>query len=205
MLEWLKFSVFSGFRMSIKQFNGHYSPTEDRVVVRFNTADDHEYLLWFTRRVMLNAVTALENIATTQLATLPADTQTRTTQAAPAPAPSREVAEFRKEAIAMQTEFSAPYELGRHHPMGMNPVLVIGFRMTQGEKNDSLAFDLINKQTLTLNLPSATVYQFCLLLRKMSEQAGWLTAPAPLLPSSGKSMLETGLTEPASGGKKRLH
>lgn len=190
--------------MSIKQFNGHYSPTEDRVVVRFNTADDHEYLLWFTRRVMLNAITALENIATTQLATIVPENRPEHRKAPPQTAPSREIAEFRKEAIAMNTEFSAPYELGKHHPIGILPVLVIGFRMTQGEKNDSLAFDLMNRQTLTLNLPSATVYQFCLLLRKMSDQAGWLTLPSPLQPVSNKTMTDATPVQVPSD-KKRLH
>lgn len=37
--------------MSIKQFNGSYSPNDDRIIFRFNTVDDNEYIFWLTRRV----------------------------------------------------------------------------------------------------------------------------------------------------------
>lgn len=53
--------------MGIKQFNGTYFPQEDRLIFRFNTADDSEYRLWFTRRVTLFILAAANHLIQSQL------------------------------------------------------------------------------------------------------------------------------------------
>ena len=52
--------------VSIKQFNCTYFPQEDRLVFRFNTADDSEYRLWFTRRITLFILTAANQLIQAQ-------------------------------------------------------------------------------------------------------------------------------------------
>ena len=53
--------------MSIKQFNGNYQAQEDRILFRFNTAEDAEYRFWFTRRITLFILAASTHLIEKQL------------------------------------------------------------------------------------------------------------------------------------------
>jgi hypothetical protein len=48
--------------MTIKQFNATYLAHDDRLLFRFNTAEDTEFCFWFTRRVTLLILAATSHL-----------------------------------------------------------------------------------------------------------------------------------------------
>ena len=48
--------------MTIKQFNATYLAQDDRLLFRFNTAEDTEFRFWLTRRVTLFILAATSHL-----------------------------------------------------------------------------------------------------------------------------------------------
>lgn len=161
--------------MAIKQFNGSYSPIEDRLTLRISTSESEEYLLCLTRRQTLVLVALLEKVVDLGLS--------GSTDAHQSPSPKviSAIREFRKESIAETTEFSKPYQPAPDHPMGSDAVFVIGCTLHTSHQLNRLDLVLQNKQTLSLSLEAVSTYQFCLLLKKLLDKSGWLTN-TPLAP-----------------------
>ena len=168
--------------MSIKQFNGAYLVSEDRILFRFNTQSKEEYRLWFTRRVALFILAAISHLLAKKL------------EQSYSPDAAKALNEFEKQAIldnAKSEQSGSPsYEGGQHFPLGFDPILVMdvtcaltknGEKLTQimdlkdGEIDPDLSIDftLPGGANLNLKLPVNTLQTMCVLLDQLRQQAGW--------------------------------
>ena len=168
--------------MGIKQFNGTYLMNEDRILFRFNTQNQDEYRLWFTRRTTLFILAATAFLLAKKME------QTHSPDAAKA------INQFEREAIlelAKNQNIEPPaYESGLHFPLGFDPILVMdvtcaltknGEKLMQlsdlkeGEIDPDLSIDfaLPGGANLNLKLPPNTLQTMCVLLDQLRLQAGW--------------------------------
>jgi hypothetical protein len=168
--------------MSIKQFHGAYLANEDRISFRFNTQDQSEYRLWFTRRVTLFILAATSHLLAKKL------------EQSYSPDAAKALNEFEKQAIldaAKSSQSGSPsYEGGQNFPLGFDPILVMdvtcaltknGEKLTQitdlkdGEIDPDLSIDfaLPGGANLNLKLPPNTLQTICVLLDQLRLQAGW--------------------------------
>lgn len=168
--------------MGIKQFNGSYLAQEDRILFRFNTQNQDEYRLWFTRRTTLFILAATAFLLAKKME------QTHSADAAKA------INQFEREAILELTKNqntqAQAYEAGLHFPLGFEAILVMDVTCAltkNGEKliqlNDlkgteidsdlSIDFTLPGGANLNLKLPPNTLQTMCVLLDQLRLQAGW--------------------------------
>ncbi len=168
--------------MSIKQINATYLVSEDRILFRFNTQDQAEYRLWFTRRVALFLLAASSHLLSKKRE------QERSAQALKA------LNEFEKEAFleAAKTANAGQqtYESGTQFPIGSDPLLVMDItcalikndgkleeKISSEERTfeDGLSVDFILPGGAQLNLKLAgnMMRSTCLLLDQLRQQAGW--------------------------------
>ena len=94
--------------MPIKQFNASYLVNDDRILFRFNTTEQAEYRLWFTRRVTLFILVATSHLLTKRLE------KTHSTDAAKA------LNEFSKQSILEQAQQQAAPQPGSVQPIKLN-------------------------------------------------------------------------------------
>jgi hypothetical protein len=181
--------------MSIKQFNGSYMPNEDRVMFRFNTAEDDEYRFWFTRRVTLFILAATEHLVEKKLE-----------QKHDKPA-AKAIAQFQQETVKEQTKFTNDYTPASKYPIGADPVLVMDVKCTmmQVENVDVLSLDLIlpGGSNLNLKLTMPILQTMRLLLERLAAQGNWGQLQLNVAPQA--SPLEVVETAPISEEKKNLH
>jgi hypothetical protein len=151
--------------MSIKQFNGSYMPNEDRILFRFNTADDDEYRFWLTRRVALFILAATDHLVEKKL---------EQKHAKPA---AKAIAQFQQEAVKEQTKFTSDYQPASKYPIGSDPVLVMDVKCTmiQVDQVDALSMDLVmpGGANLNLKLTVSILQTMRLLLERLAMQANW--------------------------------
>ena len=151
--------------MSIKQFNGSYMPNEDRLMFRFNTAEDDEYRFWFTRRVTLFILAATDHLVEKKLE-----------QVHEKPA-AKAIAQFQQEAVKEQTKFTNDYAPASKYPIGADPVLVMDVKCTmmQVENIDVLSLDLVmpGGSNLNLKLTVPILQTMRLLLERLAAQGNW--------------------------------
>ena len=168
--------------MSIKQFHASYLVNEDRILFRFNSQNQAEYRLWFTRRVTLFILAATAHLLTKKLET------THSSVAAKA------LTEFEKQAILEsskdQKESPQIFESGTHFPIGADALLVmdVSCALTKnGEKlayiqsakdeqiDDAISIDFLlpGGANLNLKLPENLLKNVCALLDKLRLSAGW--------------------------------
>jgi len=168
--------------MTIKQINATYLGNEDRILLRFNTQDRSEYRLWLTRRVTLFILTASSNL----LAKIMQQDDSSDAKKA--------IDDFEKEALteALDTANAnaQSYESGTQFPIGFDPLIVIDVSislMKNGEKftgdvssntgefDDSISIDFVLPASASLNLKLGgnMLKATCLLLDRLSVQAGW--------------------------------
>lgn len=155
----------SNKHMSVKQFNGNYIKSEDRLMFRFNTNDGTEYRLWLTRFISLNLLDIIRRSIHQKLE------EKHTPQIA------QVIQEFQEDSVKKSTNFSAPYQPAKNVPLGSDPVLVHGFNLGQKEGQFSLAFQLANNKTLNLNLPAPALQSLAVLIEKLLDKAHWQIHP----------------------------
>lgn len=183
--------------MSIKQFNGTYHRTEDRVLFRFNTVESQEYRFWLTRRITLFILAASNHLWSKQLE------GSHSKQAAQA------IAQFQQEAAKQtlqveQAAVSAAYEGGQLFPLGADPILIteVKCQTIQEGETDYLSIDLVlpGNGNVNLKLVGSTLQAMCGLLDSLRLTAQWGDY-TPIMPS----------VEPAQSGdatdqlKHQLH
>lgn len=165
--------------MGIKQFNGTYFPQEDRLLFRFNTADDSEYRLWFTRRITLFILAAANHLIQAQL------------EKQHTPDVAKALTEFERESLKKnvqedsQAGQSSSYEPGSRYPLGADPLLVLDAKCTQHREvgaagtSDALSIDLTlpGGGNLNLRLAGQTLTGMCLLLDQLRAKANWGSVP----------------------------
>ncbi|WP_309681103.1 hypothetical protein [Polaromonas sp.] len=120
--------------MNIHQLNVSYVQEQDRLLLRINTGAGDELRLWFTRRLTLKLLPALNSTSATQM-------QRYTAQTSPAASLEAQrqslLDSFQKEAAAYQGDFSTPYqELAKPHAQasatrqGTEPWLISEVKLT---------------------------------------------------------------------------
>jgi len=152
--------------MSVKQFNGNYIKSEDRLLFRFNTNDGTEYRLWLTRFISLNLLEIIRRGINQKL------------EKKHTPQIAQVIQEFQEESVKKTTNFSAPYQPAKNIPLGSDPILVHGFNLSEKNGQVSLAFKLANNKTLNLNLPAPVMQSLAVLIEKLIEKAQWDIHPA---------------------------
>lgn len=168
--------------MTISQINATYLVNEDRILFRFNTQDQAEYRLWFTRRVTLFLLAASSHLLSNKLE------QEHSAEAAKA------LNEFENEAFleAAKTANAGQntYESGTQFPIGFDPLLVMDItcslikndeileskvQSNEHAFHDGLSVDFVLPGGANLNLKLAgnMMRAMCLLLDQLRQQARW--------------------------------
>lgn len=151
--------------MSLKQFNGRYSQNDDRIIFRFNTVDQSEYIFWLTRRVthyiLSSAAMFIEN-----------DYQAHTHTV------ENVISEIEK-SEKQAGSFTKAYEPGVQYPIGGDAILVIDAKckMLKQEDQDffSLDFILPGGANLNLKLTMPIMKSLIHLLEELNVHAKWGT------------------------------
>ena len=176
-------SASATLKMSIKQFNASYLVNEDRILFRFNTHDEAEYRLWFTRRVTLFILVATARLIAKKLE------KTHSSDAAKA------LTEFEKEAALQSPEDKKEvpqlFESGTQFPIGAEALLVMDVSCSLTKNDEKLAYIQSAKEgqidddalsidfllpggaNLNLKLPENLLKNVCALLDKLRLSAGW--------------------------------
>ncbi len=149
--------------MSVKQFNVRYHPNDDRIIFRFNTMDQCEYIFWLTRKVTHNIL-----LATGQFIEKEYEKST----------PSIEnVISETHQTDKQATNFTRAYEPGLKYPIGGDAILVMDAKcqMIKIEEQDvfSLDFLLAGGANLNIKLPVPVMKSLVLLLEEVNIQAKW--------------------------------
>ena len=168
--------------MTIKQLNATYLIHEDRILLRFNTAEQAEYRLWLTRRVALFILAASSHLLAKQL------------EHQHSVAAVKAIQQFENEAVSDALKTSADstqnYQSGTQFPLGFDPLLVLDVTcalMKNGEKislqdshdladcDDALSIDFVlpGGANLNLKLTGNMLRATCALLDQLRHQAGW--------------------------------
>jgi len=168
--------------MTIMQFNASYLVNEDRILFRFNTQDQAEYRLWFTRRVTLFILAATEHLIIKRLE------KTHSLDAVKA------LAEFKKQSILDaskdQSDAAKAFNSGAKFPIGADALLVMDVSCSlinqseklayipikeEGEINDAISIDFLlpGGGNLNLKLPENLLQSVRILLDQLSQNAGW--------------------------------
>lgn len=147
--------------MSIYQFNATWVCDEDRILLRFNTVEQSEFKILFSRRVL----SALFNFGEASLHNQLASSYP--TSVVPA------VNEFQNIAVVQQSDFQTAFKPGDTFPLGESPILVVAIRITEQEKSVSIDFQLATKQNLNIKIPQANFRALMILLKRLQAEAGW--------------------------------
>lgn len=151
--------------MTIKQFNGTYQANEDRLLFRFNTADDSEFRFWLTRRIALFILSATEQLLEKKLE-----------QSHP-PVAAKAIVQFQQKTMQEQADFSVHYEAATRFPLGADPILVIDAKcqISLIEQTQVLSLDLTLAGGANINLSLAmnTMHTMRTLIDKLVMQAQW--------------------------------
>lgn len=158
--------------MSIKQFNGSYVANEDRLMFRFNTADDSEIRFWLTRRITFFILAATAHLVEKQLEKIHPKTTAKV------------ISEFQQETAREKTDFSTAYQAVTKFPIGADPVLIVDVRCTllelEGQSVMSMDFVLHSGGQLNIKLALATLQSMRVLLERLVEQSRWTSEVAAM-------------------------
>jgi hypothetical protein len=146
--------------MSITQFNATYSPEEDRVLFRFNTAQSQEYRLWLTRLVVRD------------LLSLGAQASVAVLAREHPPEQAKAIAEFKQQVKVQEAKFTT-FVPATQFPLGAEPLLVSKVRLTLEAQLTALEMQLPKGQLLTLRLTEEMIGQLRLLLQTIEQRAQW--------------------------------
>ena len=156
--------------MAIKQFNATYLDPEDRLLFRFNTADESEYRFWLTRRITLFILSATTHLTVKVL------------EQKHAPEVAKAIAEFEQDVVKTDPQSKGisrtdEYLPASKYPLGADPILVMDAKCTlekQGDQ-DSLSLDFVlpGGANVNLKLASPILQAMCSLLDQLRERAKW--------------------------------
>lgn len=147
--------------MGIKQFNGEWVASEDRVRFRFNTTEGEDYSFWLTRRIVQGLIAGTQHTAVKAL------------EKTHAPVVAQAVQAFQQQAVAQQTNFQEKYEAAAQKPLGDKPLLVIGLSIQQQDQQTTLAFQLSTGQSVRIQISQHVAQVMVTLLNKLQAIAQW--------------------------------
>lgn len=152
--------------MQINQVNIAYQLAEDRLLMRINTLDSAEFLLWLTRAVVTRMLTGLsqsENLLMPHEALMTEN-----------PLARRAIEQFDREASMTEDFITIPFEnTVSRYPLGQQPLLVVRLDVTTKPDHVSFSFLLSSNQLLTLNLTSAMMSSITRLLCEALKNVDW--------------------------------
>ncbi|MBN1663334.1 MAG: hypothetical protein JW943_07030 [Deltaproteobacteria bacterium] len=134
---------------------------EDRLMVRFNTTEDSEFRLWFTRLVTGHFLSMVRRLIQKRL-----ECQHNSLMA-------QVIQEFQEDNVRRTADFTDQFQQASTLPLGAAPVLVTGLNMSEKEGIFSIDFQLVTKKNLNIKLPAQTVQSIVLLLEQLQTKAGW--------------------------------
>jgi hypothetical protein len=158
--------------MGIKQLNGTYIKSEDRLMVRFNTSDQQEYRLWFTRLISMSFLEATGKVVQKKIETKHN------------PQIAQVIQEFQKEGVKRSSDFKTPYQPAKTLPLGAEPTLVTGFNLTEKEGQFFIAFKLADGKNISLVLPAQALQSIAILIEQLVEKARWQDSAIAQSPSN---------------------
>ena len=147
--------------MSIKQFNGEWVAQEDRILFRFNTTEGQEFRLWLTRHIVKNLIEGSQTLSVQAL------------EKSHPPQVAQAMQEFKQQSVAQQLNYKATYEPQTELPLGENPALVTGLRLTIQAPQVVLDLETHHGKTVHLNLNENLLQTLVSLLDKLQGLAQW--------------------------------
>lgn len=170
--------------MTIQQFNVTYVPSEDRLLLRFNTRDSSEYRLWLTRKMTLEMLQDATKMCVDQIhSESPSSTM---------PEYAKTIDAFHQEALKQQVNLKTPYQSANKLPLGSDPLLVVEFAITKiNEENINLCFKLSIRKKMDLVQPISMLNRLRLLLEQIVAKAEWS--------STSHEPVKSSLPAPGSG------
>jgi hypothetical protein len=147
--------------MPIKQFTGQWASDEDRLLFRFNTADDREFRFWLTRNITRAIIESSQRVVTAAL------------KKHFAPETAEAIQEFQQQTAIQTTQFNESYASGQNLVLGEEPVLVIGLAIQAEKEMMSIDLRLATKQNVNIKIRPPVFQKMVLLLNKLQEQARW--------------------------------
>jgi len=147
--------------MGVKQFNASYNKQEDRMVFRFNTHDDQEFLFWFTRFITKAIIDAVDQLIQKNLE------QKHNPQIAEV------IKDFQSDGVKKTTKMDESYAGATNYPFGKEPILVTALNFHLMGDVFSMDFKLIDQKNVNIKLPIASTQKMALLLRTLCERAQW--------------------------------
>jgi hypothetical protein len=179
--------------MQIHQLSVSHEEVQDRLLVRLNTQEAHEYRFWLTRRLALRLLPALDQslirLEAAQPGVAASDLSTQ-----------QILTDIKRDAFLQSADFATPYAaVAQHLPLGPDPLLVTDVQMTlQAQGNLEVVFQQKNGdsvQSCQLNLQAQLVHGLIHLLKETLVKAEWeIGSPARPLSNESPGALSMGPT-----------
>lgn len=147
--------------MTIRQFNGHYDLREDRIIFKFNTHQDSEYRLVLTRFIVEKILLSVARLIHNSLE------KTHNAQIA------KVIQEFQDDGVEKSANLNQQYLGAQNLPLGENPLLVTGMRLSYADNQFLISFQLANNKTLNTKLSKENTQTMSFLLKKLAQKANW--------------------------------
>lgn len=171
--------------MQIHQLSVSHDEIQDRLLVRLNTQEAHEFRFWITRRMVLRLLPAMDQSVIRLEATQPG-------VAAADPGTQQILTDIKRDVFLQNADFATPYSAhAQHFPLGAEPMLVTDVQLTlKAHGNLELVFQRKhegNVQSCHLNLQAQLVHGLIHLLRETLVKAAWDTAAHQVAPHTGSA------------------
>ena len=152
--------------MSIRQIQARYDELQDRVLLRLSTAEDAEFLFWFTRRFMKRFWgLALKSLEQDEPVLRQSDAEAR-----------KAVMAMRHEGFVQQSNFSVPFqEKTYQRPLGDDPLVVARADYKPGKQPGTFTLSLLPQtgKGIDLNINAPLLHSICKLLMDAVAKSDW--------------------------------
>jgi hypothetical protein len=164
--------------MQIHQLSVSHNEAQDRLLVRLNTKEAHEYRFWLTRRLALRLLPALDQTVIRLEAVQPG-------VAASDMNSQKILTDIKRDDFLNKADFATPYAAyAEHLPLGPEPLLITDVQMTlQAHGNLKMVFQQKNGasiQSCQLDLQAQLVHGLIHLLKETLIKAEWETPTSNL-------------------------
>ena len=167
--------------MNIHQLSARYNQEQDRILVRINSTDGTEMRLWLTRRLTLSLWPTLNKAVVEHVARQDDGTTHLRDEAS-----KKMLADFQRDAVLKDADFSTPYEDFQDAPttlptlpLGNAPLLVTEVRITPVANGPlKIAFNeqlegQANGRGFQVELAPPLVHGLVQLLERALQQSAW--------------------------------
>lgn len=157
----------------LHQLNASYDAMQDRILFSLGAEDGTEFRFWLTRRYL--------QLVWQMLAKLSARFADR--QAAGDPIRREALAEMAHHEAHRDADFDSSYKGGTHHPLGVEPVLLVRVSLKQQPDGHSILSLLPHEGPgADVALDERMTHLLASLLQRVVQQAEWNLPLPPLAP-----------------------